>query len=89
MAGQLDSLNARDLHAYMTKISWPKKIYREPIPMSESYSNPHLQPNPCVGDSDFVVEYKKDQKIKTMFMQYYLEIAGHKKEIIHSNDIMR
>ena len=31
MAGQIDTLCQRDLHAYFTKISWPKKLYQDPI----------------------------------------------------------
>ena len=72
MGGRLTQLNSRDLSAYLTKLSWPAKLYKEPIRLSESYTNPHMQPNPCVGDSDEVAYAKKQQVITNDFLAYYL-----------------
>lgn len=59
LGGRLTQLNSRDLNAYLTKVSWPARLYKNPVRLSESYTNPHMQPNPCVGDSDEVAVAKK------------------------------
>lgn len=77
LAARLHSLSQRDLHAYYTKISWPQKLYTDPIKMSESYTNPNTAPNPCIKDSDEVAESKQAQVLVNDFMAYYLD--GKKK----------
>ena len=78
MFGQIDTLCQRDLQAYFTKISWPKKLYSDPIPQSESYTAPHLVPNPCISDSDDVAMKKAESVIKNNFMAYYLSTDSKK-----------
>ena len=72
LAGQIDVLNPRDLHAYFTKISWPKKLYTEPILQGESYRNPNLTPNPCISDSEGVAIRKAESVIKNNVLAYYV-----------------
>lgn len=62
IGGRLSTLSNRDLHAYFTKISWPKKLYEEPIEMSESYTNPHIIPNSTPADTPEIKKMKEQAK---------------------------
>ena len=71
MAGRLNDLASREFNAYLTKIAWPQRLYREPIPYSESYSNPYLVPNVSILMSDDIE--RKEQKIKNDFIDFYIK----------------
>ena len=60
------------MHAYFTKVSWPKKLYKEPIRQSLSYTNPWLVPNGSIGDSMDVAAKKAETVIQNNFIAYYI-----------------
>lgn len=42
MGCRIGSLKPRELSSYITKQSWPKKLYTDPIALSESYTDPYV-----------------------------------------------
>lgn len=72
----LKSLNARELHSYLCKIAWPKSLYVEPVKKSDSYTRPHMIPNPSILDSHAQALAKKDATIKNAFMEMFIEIKA-------------
>ena len=81
ISGSLATLSQRDLYAYFAKISWPQKLYKDPIPMSNSYINPNMTPNRCIGDSDQVALQKLDQVVLSTFIAFYLGSQQIKKDL--------
>ena len=73
MKTMLNSLSNRDLTAYLTKLMWPRKLTEEPLQCSESFLNPHLVPNKCVGDTDLQTELKQQKVQQYEFLIQFLQ----------------
>ena len=51
MLHSVNGLTNRDIVAYMSRVSWPKKLKENPYPCSESYLDPHISSNGHILDS--------------------------------------
>ena len=68
----LHALSSRDLTAYMSRISWPKKLKENPLPCSKSYLDPYLSHNGHILDSRAELNAKSRKKKQTLFAKQYL-----------------
>ena len=72
MNAMLHSLNNKDLMAYMTRISRPKRMRVHPVPCSKSYLNPNVVPNTHILDTEKQIRAKQRQVQHYEYIGQYL-----------------